>query len=102
MKDVLNMVMNDKRQTILAYGIAEWDSAIGHLHAVELAMPGRAAPYWGIRLSDELLMMVRRWPGAEHTKRDDVAAINAVVTEARIWVQDHQEELGEVLNHRQE
>lgn len=90
--------MDERRQTVLAFGIAEWDSAVGHLAAAETAMPGIASPYWGQRLSHELVMLCRRWPGGEKVTKNDVIAINTVVTEARIWLTDHQEELGEVLN----
>jgi hypothetical protein len=88
-----------RRQTALAFGIAEWANAMDHLNA--LRQVGERCPRWIVkRIEHELDTCVQFWPGAKDIpvkQRTD-----RVVDEVGQWLVDHQDVLNDVLGREPE
>jgi hypothetical protein len=85
---------------LLAYGIAEYNTAL--LHLLALQSVGVAVPYVVIgRVEDEAEQLMRLWWSTTHgdpTWENDRA--NTVVIEARAWCTEHIDELDALLESR--
>jgi len=89
--------MNIRRQTALAFGIAEWASALDHLSALQQV--GERCPVWiRKRIENEIRALVRMWPGVQELPKRDRAPL--VIARARRWLAEHPDELEDVLRNR--
>lgn len=85
-----------RHELLLAYGIAEYDTSLSHLHALDRA--GVHVPFAVFnRLQIEQRMLVQRWlveHGDPFIRHDTV---EVVTREARTFLAEHQDDLDALL-----
>lgn len=91
--------MDTRELTLLAYGIAEYDTALAHLRA--LRRVGHRVPYVTIqRITTEQTILCMRWQH-EHGQVT-FEQVDTVVSDARRYLTEHGDELGELTRRERE